>query len=174
MFDRLIEFIMNQINNIVPVAEIFQFQKGVRYRFGKTDKTLDPGWHLKIPFFDKVLQESVVLTTLTLPVQSVISKDNKNLVVKGTIVLIVDDIVKYLNTIYNARDAIADRTCLIIREVIKEKTFEECRSEDLNKIFTRKIRKIAKEHGMYIFLVGLTDITDSFSLRLYNEQSQLV
>ena len=174
MFDKLFDFIFKQINHIIPFAEILQFNMGIRFRFGKTNKILGPGWHFKLPYIDKVVVEPVVLSTLTLPAQSVISKEGVEFVVKGTVVFIIKDIDKYINTIYNARDAIADRACMVIREVFKENEAEECRKDDLSVILTERVSEIAKPHGIYVFVAGLTDITNCNSLRLFNENTTLI
>ena len=82
MFDKLIEFLLNIIEDIMPVFFVKQYNNGILLRMGKFVRIVKPGVVFKIPFLDKIEVVTIVTTTLSVPTQSVITKDKKQLVVK--------------------------------------------------------------------------------------------
>ena len=73
MFDKLIDFFIDIIDKVIPFYIIKQYQQGVLFRAGKYNKLSQPGIYCKIPFIDDVEIYPVVTTTLTLPVQSIVT-----------------------------------------------------------------------------------------------------
>ena len=142
---------------------------GVILRGGKFLKVINPGFHFKIPFFDDVLKSVVVVTTLTIPVQSITTKDNKDVVVKSVVKYTIDDIKAFILNVYDAIDAISDTTQAIIKEQITTKTWEQCRNPNVDNEITKKLRVEVKKWGINIEKVTLTDIGIIRSIRLFNE-----
>ena len=175
MFDKLIDFVLQQINNIIPFAIIFQFQKGVKYTLGKYIKVLDPGIHWKTPYIDIILKDNVVDTTMLLPSQSITTQDAKEVIVRATVGFYVKDIAAFFNSVYDTRSALADRTCVVIKRVIIDNTLQECReySDAIDKLIAKEVQKNVKKYGIKINFIALTDMTNSRSLRLFNESVKL-
>lgn len=92
MFDKLIDFLIEMIDKLMPVFVINQFDAGVLLRRGIYVKTLSGGIYFKIPFLDEVCSHSIVPTTEALPPQSLTTKDGKSIVVSGVIKYEVSDI----------------------------------------------------------------------------------
>jgi len=171
MFDKLIDFILKTINHALPFAVVYEFQNGLRYRFGKAGSILKPGIHYKIPYVDTITSDCVVDTTMLLQAQSLLTIDGKRVVVKGTIGYCITNIKDYYTKIWDARSAIADKACLIIRELICYRSFEEIYtlSEKINEDFCNLISEFSEQYGIHVNFAGLIDASDSHSLRLYNE-----
>lgn len=170
MIDRLVDFLLNFIDQLLPIQIIKQYQKGVLLRFGKYKKILNPGLHFKIPFFDSIDDYVIVTTTLTLPVQSIVTKDGKSVVIKGQVKYKVQDLVIFAIEVYDAVDALSDMTCGIIFDKIKNRTYKETQEQDLNKLITTDVKKEAKKWGIFVEKVTITDYSEMTSLRLFNEQ----
>jgi membrane protease subunit HflC len=175
MFDKLIDFILNQIKNIIPFVIIFQFQNGVRYTFGRKSKVLKPGIHFKFPYVQTVLSDNVVDTTMVLPAQSVITSDGKELIVKGVVGFSIENIEDFYNKVYDTRSAISDKTCIIIRNTISVNEFETCITNvgGINDALTEDTQSEVAQYGIKINFVALIDLTESPSFRLFNETLQL-
>lgn len=168
MLDKLIEFILNQINNIVPFTIIFQFNNGARYRFGKYVRTLHPGIYFKIPYFEKILQENSVDTTILLPALSI----NK-LVVRASIGYRIDDMGKYYNNVCDTKSAISDIGCIILHEycILNDKEY-------LNRIgfgdeLKASLQDQVNNYGIKINFFELVEISESRSFKLFNESVRL-
>lgn len=173
MFDKLIEFLLNIIEDILPIFFVKQYNNGILLRVGKFKRVVKPGIVYKIPFFDKIEIQTIVTTTLSVPTQSVITKDKKALVVKSVVKYKITDVEQFILMVYDARDAISDITQAIIKEQISIRSFNECCDNDFDNVLAKKLRIEVRKWGIDIERVTLTDIGEIQSLRLFNEGSIL-
>ena len=169
MFDKLVELIIQWIEQLLPIVIIPSYEEGVRLSFGKFKKVLHPGIHFKIPFFDEILRQHVVVTTISLPAQSLYTLDRQNFVVKGVIKYKISDIKTFLLEVYDAKDAISDMTLSIIKNLIKSQPSEKCTDPDLDATLTKKARVEARKWGVDIQQVTLTDVAPIRSYRIIND-----
>lgn len=173
MFDKLISFILDQIQFALPIYFVYQYHRGCRYRGGKFIEELQPGIHLKIPWFDRILVESYVDTTILLPAQSIITKDGKGIVVRGTIGYKIVSVSKYFNNVYDTKSAISDNGCLVIRQLFAINTFEDAKDVGYGVILKKLLQREVRNYGIKINFFGLIDISESRSYRLFNENIKL-
>lgn len=96
------------------LAKIFEFVKSVfiwwiivnpwesaiRVRFGKNSVILAGGCHFRIPFFDRVYIQTTRLRVLSLPPQTVTTKDGKTLTIVSAIGYTISDMYKLYETLY--------------------------------------------------------------------------
>lgn len=169
MFDKLIDLISGWWSQITPFVIVPHYQEGVLLRLGKFKKVLYPGFYWKIPIFDEVIDHHVVVTTLSLPAQSLYTKDRQNIVVKGVVKYKIFDVKIFLLEVYDAKDAISDMTQSIIKNIITDLSLEECTSTDIDAILTKKSRVEARKWGVEIQQVTLTDLAPIRSFRLIND-----
>lgn len=86
---------------VIPGVRIInQFERGVVLRLGKYSRTLDPGFHVIIPYLDKMVKVDVRTTPMDIPKQEVITRDN---------VTVNVDAVVYARVI-DARKAVLETT----------------------------------------------------------------
>lgn len=173
MFDRLFDILYALLDKIIPLVIVKDYHRVALFRFGKFRKVLGPGVHFKIPFFDDPDFYVVATTTLTLPVQSVVTKDGESIVVKGAIKYQVTDVEVFGVKVTDAKDALSDMTCGIIFDTIKSLTWQEAYEGDINSVITKKAKSEAKRWGVTIEKVTVTDLSKMRSLRLFNETSSL-
>lgn len=170
MLDKLIDFLLNIINDLNPLFFVREYQQAILFRLGRFHKVLEKGPHFKIPFIDEYTAQHTVWTTLTLPAQSLMTKDNKNIVVKGMIKYKVSDIKIFILEVYDSTDALSDITQGIIKNLIMSKSYEECLHPEIDSAITKKARVELKKSGVEISQVTLTDISLCRAIRLINEQ----
>lgn len=169
MFDKLIEIISNWWLQITPVIIIRDYEEAVLLRFGKFKSVLKPGMHFKIPMFDEVIDQHVVVTTLSLDAQSLYTKDKQNIVVKGVIKYKISDVKTFLLEVYDAQDALSDMSQSIIKNVIMSMSMDECTDSELDNTLTKKVRVEARKWGVEVQQVTLTDLAPIRSYRLIND-----
>lgn len=169
MFDKLIEIISNWWLQITPVIIIRDYEEAVLLRFGKFKSVLKPGMHFKIPMFDEVIDQHVVVTTLSLDAQSLYTKDKQNIVVKGVIKYKISDVKIFLLEVYDDQDALSDMSQSIIKNVIMSMTMDECTDSELDNTLTKKVRVEARKWGVEVQQVTLTDLAPIRSYRLIND-----
>lgn len=168
MFDKLIDFLIEMIDRLMPVFIVNQFDAGILLRRGLFVKTVIGGIYFKIPFLDEVYTHTIVPTTLSLPTQSLMTRDKKHIVVKAIIKYKVSDVKKLLLEVYDAVDAISDTTQGIIKDVIMDLELVAIDSS-VDDIITTKSKKEADKWGIRIMEVTLTNIGEIKSIRLFNE-----
>jgi regulator of protease activity HflC (stomatin/prohibitin superfamily) len=71
--------------------------------------------------------------------------------------------------VYDAQDAISDMTQYIIKNIIMDKTLDECIDTEIDNILTKKARVEARKWGVEIQQVTLTDIAPMRSYRIIND-----
>jgi len=169
MFDKLIELLSVWWNFITPVVIIPTYEEAVLLRFGHFKKVLHPGLHVKLPIFDEVLAQHVVVTTLSLAAQSLYTRDKQNIVVKGVIKYRIADVKTFLLEVYDAQDALSDMTQSIIKNIIISTTIDDCIDPEIDNVLTKKVRVEAKKWGVEIQQVTLTDIAPIRSFRIIND-----
>jgi regulator of protease activity HflC (stomatin/prohibitin superfamily) len=169
MFDRLIDLISDWIEKIVPFFIVMEYEEAVVLRFGKFHKVAKPGLHFRIPIVDEFMTNHVVVTTLSLPPQSLYTKDKQNIVVKGVIKYRIADVQTFLLEVYDAQDALSDMTQSIIKNVVMDKSLEECIDTEIDNLLSKKARVEAKKWGVEIQQVTLTDLAPIRSFRLIND-----
>ena len=169
MFDKLIEILSQWWHQIIPFIIIRDYEEAVLLRFGRFHSVLKPGIHLKLPFFDEVIDQHVVVTTLSLDAQSLYTKDRQNIVVKGLIKYKIADVKTFLLEVYDAQDALSDMSQSIIKNVIMSMTLEECTDTELDNTLSKKVRVEARKWGVEVQQVTLTDIAPIRSFRLIND-----
>jgi regulator of protease activity HflC (stomatin/prohibitin superfamily) len=169
MFDKLIDLLINWFSYITPAVIIPNYEQAVLLRFGHFKKVLSPGFHVKLPIFDEVISQHVVVTTLSLAAQSLYTKDKQNIVVKGVIKYKIADVKIFLLEVFDAQDALADMTQSIIKNIIISSPLEQCIDPEMDNVLTKKVRVEARKWGVDIQQVTLTDIAPIRSFRIIND-----
>ena len=122
-----------------------------------------------MPLFDEVIDQHVVVTTLSLDAQSLYTKDKQNIVVKGVIKYKISDVKIFLLEVFDAQDALSDMSQSIIKNVIMSMTMDECTDSELDNTLTKKVRVEARKWGVEVQQVTLTDLAPIRSYRLIND-----
>ena len=169
MFDKLIEIISHWWLQLVPFVIIREYEEAVLLRFGMFNRVMLAGIHFKIPLIDEVLDQHVVVTTLSLDAQSLYTKDKQNIVVKAVIKYKISDVKIFLLEVFDAQDALSDMSQSIIKNVIMSMSMDECTDSELDNTLTKKVRVEARKWGVEVQQVTLTDLAPIRSFRLIND-----
>jgi regulator of protease activity HflC (stomatin/prohibitin superfamily) len=171
MFDRLISFLIELKDDVIPFKVVNEWESGVRMRGGKFNKNVEAGIRFKIPFLDKIYTCYNITRTLHPHAQTLTTLDQKPIVLKSIIRFHVEDAKTYLLTLNTASDVLIDTTQGIIKE-----TIETLNWEDLNKVddlITEKTREMVKKWGINIERVTLTDLGLVRTYRLMSDKEIL-
>lgn len=169
--EKLLEILLQLWDKIWFFTIIEQHNRGVRLRFGKLKGgELAPGFYWKIPFADNILECLVTITTESLGTQSLLTKDNINIVVNSAAKYRVSDSVVYMLEVTDAISAISDMTKGIIKEIVMERSWELCRSNKMDDDITKKARSEAKKWGIEIIKITITDLAPVRSIRLIGDK----
>jgi membrane protease subunit HflK len=156
MFDKLIDFIIQIGKDALPYVIVEQWGAAVQLRFGKFYRTLGPGIHFKIPFFDRIAETSVITQSVSLPAQTLTTQDEQTIVLKAIVRYRVSDVKKYLTEVEHANAVLVDTTQGIIRDIVEVTDWVNL--VDVNNIFTKKVKAFVKRWGIGIEKVTITDL----------------
>lgn len=150
------------VTAIVKTARIVpQRSSYVVERLGKYATTLDAGFHLLIPFIDKVAyRHTLKEEAIDVPRQSCVTKDNIQVVVNGVIYLQVIDPKQASYGINDYRYAAMQLAQTTLRSVVGkidlDKTFEE--RETINAQVVEALDEAAKPWGVKVMRYEIADI----------------
>lgn len=156
MFDKLIDFVLHFIEDVLPFTVVNQWERGVYLRFGKLQKTVTPGLVLKMPFMDKVITTEVITQTVHLQPQTLTTLDEKSIVLKSIIRYHVHDVKKFLLSVMHASDVLVDTTQGIIRDTVEGTNWEDL--YEVNEPLKQEVSKVVEDWGITIEKVTLTDL----------------
>jgi regulator of protease activity HflC (stomatin/prohibitin superfamily) len=126
-----------------------------------------------VPFLDTYDKDIIVTSTLTIPAQSLTTKDGMQVVVKSVVKFNIFDIKPFLLEITDRTDAISDIAQCIIKEQVTQRDWKECSDNELDNLLTKKLRIAVKRWGIDIEKMTLTDIGLIRSIRLFNDTAMV-
>lgn len=168
MFDKLFDFIIGQINKIVPIVILFQYENGVRYRFGKYIKTLGPGIYFKIPYLETILHEGTVDSTILLPALSI-----NSLVIRASIGYKIMHIGDYYNNVTDTKSALSDLGCVILRQGCLNNNKDFINNLNFGLVLRKVLQKEVKGYGIKVNYFEIVELSESRSYKLFNETVKL-
>ena len=167
MFEALKELVAALWDDIKPCYILNQYEGSILLRGGKYHRTDKPGLNWKIPFYDDLMYANIVVTTIQPGSQSLLTKDNKRVVVSTVVKYQITDVKPYLLGIEDQDDVLVDVTLGAVRSVV-------CSTNliNLNKSETEiktKVRQQVKKYGFKIHDVTFIDVCPMESFRLIHD-----
>ncbi|WP_108124148.1 stomatin-like protein [Saccharospirillum mangrovi] len=142
-------------------------------RLGKYSKTLDSGFHILIPFIDKVAyQHTLKEEVIDVAQQECVTKDNIQVGIDGVLYIQVIDAHKASYGVDNYRNAASQLAQTTMRSVIGQtdldKTFEE--RAKINEVVVKALDEAAAPWGIKVLRYEISDIALPASIRDALEQ----
>lgn len=109
----------------MAVKIIRPYEKGVIERLGKYQKTFDPGFHLIVPFVDRITKVDMRENVVDVPPQEVITKDNVAVTVDAVVYYEATDPFKLIYNVTNFYLAATKLAQTNLRNVIGEMQLDE-------------------------------------------------
>jgi regulator of protease activity HflC (stomatin/prohibitin superfamily) len=149
------------------IKVIGQYERGVLFAFGKFVEVRNPGLNIVIPFYNRMEIIDLRITTVEIPKQEVMTKDNVPVKINAVIYFRVSDPKKALLNVENYMYAVSKYGQTALRNVTGDATLDELLSER-NKIAGKlqKIVDVATDPwGIEVVLLELQDIELPESLK---------
>lgn len=145
---------------LVSIRQVNQYEKGVKFFFGKYHKTLMPGWRLVFPIIQSQEKVDMRIKAVDVPDQNAITKDNVSVNVNAVIYYKVVSAEKAILEIENFRYAIMQYAQTTMRNVVGEVTLDELLAGRDNIADKIKIivEKTSESWGLEVINVELKDI----------------
>jgi regulator of protease activity HflC (stomatin/prohibitin superfamily) len=167
MLDKLLDFLREIWNDLIPVEVVPPYNGGVQLRMGKILRVLEGGkWYWKIPFADHILTESVVPRTERLTGLATTTVDGKAIGFDAVITYSISDVEKALLKVNDLKDAIADTCAGIIGTTLSNCSWSAIVHGETSEALTKECRARGWKWGVEIQLVQLTGVAPVKNLRV--------
>ena len=170
MFDKLIDFLLNFLGDVLPFKIVHQWEEGVHLRLGKYIRNVEPGLNFKIPFADNIWVTPVITQTIHLQPQTLTTLDEKNIVLKSILRYHVHDVKKFLLNVMNASDVLVDTTQGVIRDTVEGYNWQDL--YDVNEYLKDQVTDIVENWGITIERVTITDLGIIRTIRLMTDSQK--
>lgn len=146
---------------ISSIRQINQYERGIRFTFGKFSSVMQPGWRLVLPIIQTYQKVDVRTKAVDVPDQNAITCDNVSVRVNAVIYYKVSEAEKAIIEVEDFRYAISQYAQTTMRNIVGEVTLDELLSSR-DKIADR-IREIVDKEtdawGLKVNNVELKDVS---------------
>jgi regulator of protease activity HflC (stomatin/prohibitin superfamily) len=160
----------------IPRWEILDTTEGaIKYVGGKNPKYCPPGIHWYWPVTTTFHTYPIVRAADRLQTQTIITADDKTVIVGGMIVYTVIDLLALMTTTHEPQTAIKDLTLTAIHDVCCQMNWEDLKAEQRKGTLDTKLRNAAqrtlKDYGVNAVKVMLIDLAPAKVYKLMMSNS---
>lgn len=145
---------------VISIRQVNQYERGVRFQFGKYKGIMDPGWRLVWPIFQSWKRVDIRVKAVDVPDQEAITEDNISARVNAVIYYRVVNAEKAIIEVENFFFAVSQLAQTTMRNVVGETSLDNLLGK--RKEVAEKIRNIIDEAtnpwGIKVESVELKDI----------------
>ena len=145
---------------LISIRQVNQYEKGLKFMFGKFHKTMNPGWRIVIPIIQSYQKVDLRTKAVDVPDQNAITKDNVSVNVNAVIYYKVVDAEKAILEIENFRYAMMQYAQTTMRNVVGEVTLDELLASR-DKVADRieaLVEEVSASWGLDVSSVELKDV----------------
>lgn len=110
---------------LISIRQINQYQRGVKFTFGKFTEVMEPGWRLVWPIIQSSQKVDIRTKAVDVPDQNAITRDNVTVKVNAVIYYKVSDAVKAIIEVEDFKYAISQYAQTTMRNIVGEATLDE-------------------------------------------------
>ncbi len=138
-----------------------EYERGVLFTLGRYSGTLGPGLNIIIPIIQNVVKVDLRITTIDIPTQTTITKDNVSVKINGVVYFRVINPEKAVLKIDNYIYATANYAQTILRDVVSGITLDEllAKREEIAQQIRSLVDAKTDEWGIDITDIKLQDIS---------------
>ena len=167
MFEAITGWLSDQWDNLKVFEIVPQTHKGIILRLGKFKKSVTSGVVWKVPYIDELQLVTSLITTMQLGAQSLVTADNKSVVVSCIIKYQVVAPKPYLLKIYDSIDVLQDTTMGAVAQAVTDTKLVNL--HELREVVERIVKRETKGYGFKIHKITFTDLGPIKTLRLMQD-----
>ena len=145
---------------LVSIRQVNQWQRGVKFTFGKFTKVVNPGWRIVFPVIQSMSRVDIRLKTVDVPSQDAITKDNISAKINAVIYYQIVDAAKATIDIQNIDYAVLQLAQTTMRNIAGSITLDELLTgrQTISDQIEEIVDQATKTWGVDVVTVELKDI----------------
>ena len=146
---------------LVSIKQVNEYERGIKFRFGKYVKTLKPGWKIVLPIFESYKKVDIRTKAVDVPSQEAITKDNVSVQINAVIYYKLFDASKAILAVENFYYAVGQLAQTTMRNVVGSVTLDELLAErdKISDEICNIIDKATDPWGIKVENVELKDVS---------------
>lgn len=142
------------------IRQVDQYERGVKFMFGRYSHTLTPGWHIVLPIIQSMRKIDMRVKAVDMPDQEAITKDNVSARINAVIYYRIDNAERAMIEVENFYVAVSQLAQTTMRNLVGEVTLDELLTQ--REMLSSRIKQIvdqkSSEWGVDVQSVELKDI----------------
>jgi len=111
------------------IRQINEYERGIKFRFGKFKKIMKPGWNLILPVIDSFKKVDIRTKAVDVPEQEAITKDNVSIKINAVLYYKIFDASKAILAVENFNYAVSQLAQTTMRNAVGSVSLDELLSE---------------------------------------------
>jgi len=145
---------------VLTIKQVNQFERGVKFRFGKYIGLMQPGWRIVIPIIESWVRVDLRIRTFDVTTQECVSKDNISIRVNAVLYFKVKDASKAILEVEKFEFAVSQLSQTTMRNIVGEFELDEILQQ--REKISKKIQNIVDDAtdvwGIKVTRIELKDI----------------
>lgn len=153
-------FILIVLVLLRSIKQVNQWQRGVKFTFGRFTKVVNPGWRIVLPIFQSMTRVDMRLKTVDVPSQDAITKDNISAKINAVIYYQIVDAAKATIDVQNIDYAVLQLAQTTMRNIAGSITLDELLTgrQTISDQIEQIVDQATKTWGVDVVTVELKDI----------------
>ena len=143
------------------IKQINEYERGIKFRFGKFNKIMNPGWNIVLPIINSYKKIDVRTKAVDVPEQEAITRDNVSIKINAVIYYKIFDASKAILAVENFYYAVSQLAQTTMRNAVGSVSLDELlgEREKISNEICSIIDKATDPWGIEVENVELKDIS---------------
>ena len=146
---------------LMSIKLVSEYERGVKFCFGKFKKIMNPGWNIVLPIIESYKKIDIRTKVIDVPEQEVITKDNVSVKINAVIYYNIFDASKAILEVENFHYAVSQLAQTTMRNSVGSVTLDEllsCRDK-ISSTICEIVDKASDDWGVKVHDVELKDVS---------------
>ena len=146
---------------LMSIKQVSEYERGVKFCFGKFKKIMNPGWNIVLPIIESYKKIDIRTKVIDVPEQEVINKDNVSVKINAVIYYNIFDASKAILEVENFHYAVSQLAQTTMRNSVGSVTLDEllsCRDK-ISSTICEIVDKASDDWGVKVHDVELKDVS---------------
>lgn len=145
---------------ISSIKQVLEYERGLKFRFGKFVRIMSPGWRIVIPVFESYRKVDMRVKAVDVPDQEAMTKDNISVKINAVVYYKVFSAEKAIIEVEDFFYAMSQLAQTTMRNIVGEVTLDDLLSkrEEVSNKIQQIIDKASDPWGIKVIEVSLKDI----------------